>query len=52
MYKRINVGLRQESYDKLRTKVRFGESFSTLISRLLDEVDRDVLAKGDGIQSS
>jgi predicted CopG family antitoxin len=49
MYKRINVGLRQEIYDKLRTKGRFGESFSALISRLLDEVDREVLAKGERI---
>jgi predicted CopG family antitoxin len=47
MHKRINVGLRQEIYDKLRTKGRFGESFSVLISRLLDEVDRDVPAEGD-----
>jgi predicted CopG family antitoxin len=49
MYKRVNVGLRQEIYDKLRTKGRFGESFSVLISRLLDELDHNGLPKGDRI---
>jgi predicted CopG family antitoxin len=39
MHKRINVGLQQEIYDKLRNKGKFGESFSDLVSRLLDEVE-------------
>jgi predicted CopG family antitoxin len=39
MYKRITVGLRQDIYTKLRNKGKFGESFSELIGRLLDEID-------------
>src|SRR5919197_4697202 len=37
MSKRNTVGLRQEVYSRLKNKGRFGESFSELISRLLDE---------------
>ncbi len=41
MYRVINVALRQEIYDKLRNKGKFGESFSELISRLLDELNEN-----------
>jgi predicted CopG family antitoxin len=37
MYKRINIGLRDYVYNKLKDKGRFGESFSELVSRLIDE---------------
>jgi predicted CopG family antitoxin len=37
MSKRNTVGLRQEVYSRLKNKGKFGESFSELISRLLDE---------------
>jgi hypothetical protein len=47
MYRIINVALRQEIYDKLRNKGKFGESFSALISRLLDELDRNGPSIGD-----
>ncbi|HEY9387195.1 MAG TPA: antitoxin VapB family protein [Nitrososphaeraceae archaeon] len=40
MYKRITVGLRQDVYTKLRNKGKFGESFSELIGRLLNEIDK------------
>lgn len=46
MYRVINVALRQEIYDKLRNKGKFGESFSELISRLLDELDDNGLPEG------
>ncbi|MGN6633425.1 MAG: DUF7557 family protein [Nitrososphaeraceae archaeon] len=46
MQKVINVALRQEIYDKLRNKGKFGESFSELISRLLDELDENGLSVG------
>jgi predicted CopG family antitoxin len=37
MYKRINIGLRDYVYNKLKDKGKFGESFSELVSRLIDE---------------
>ena len=39
MYKRVNIGLKDDVYNKLKHKGRFGESFSELISRLIDEAD-------------
>jgi predicted CopG family antitoxin len=39
MSKRINVGLRQDVYSKLKDKGRFGETFSDLISRIVDELE-------------
>jgi predicted CopG family antitoxin len=39
MYKRINIGLRDYVYNKLKDKGKFGESFSELISRLIDEAN-------------
>ena len=38
-YKRCTILVRQEVYDRLKTKGKFSESFSSLISRLLDELD-------------
>jgi predicted CopG family antitoxin len=46
MYKRITVGLRQDVYTRLRNKGRFGETFSDLVSRLIDEVDTTIADKG------
>jgi predicted CopG family antitoxin len=43
MYKRVNIGLRDDVYNKLKDKGRFGESFSELVSRLIDESNLDVL---------
>jgi predicted CopG family antitoxin len=43
MYKRVNVGLRYEVYAKLKDKGRFGETFSDLISRLVDQSDNNVM---------
>jgi predicted CopG family antitoxin len=37
MYKRVNIGLRDDVYNKLKDKGRFGESFSELVSRLIDD---------------
>lgn len=51
MHSRINVALTQGTYNKLKEKGKFGESFSALVSRLLDELDKDGLLKGDGVQS-
>ncbi len=37
MNKRINICLDYEVYAKLKDKGRFGESFSELVSRIIDE---------------
>jgi predicted CopG family antitoxin len=44
MYKRITVGLRQDVYARLTNKGRFGESFSEVVSRLIDEIDNVIPA--------
>ena len=46
MYKRISVGLRQDVYTILRNKGKFGETFSDLVSRLIDEIDTAIADKG------
>ena len=38
-YKRCTILLKEDIYKRLKTKGRFGESFSELIYRLLDEID-------------
>jgi predicted CopG family antitoxin len=37
MQKRISVGLKYEVYNKLKAKGKFGETFSDLIERIVDE---------------
>jgi predicted CopG family antitoxin len=49
MYKRVTVGLRQDVYTRLRNKGKFGETFSDLVSRLIDEIDTVIADKG-GLQ--
>jgi predicted CopG family antitoxin len=44
--KRVNVGLRYEVYTKLKDQGRFGESFSDLVSRIIDAADNQVLKEG------
>jgi predicted CopG family antitoxin len=39
MSKRISVGLRDDVYSRLRDKGRFGESFSELVARLLNNLE-------------
>jgi predicted CopG family antitoxin len=46
MYKRVTVGLRQDVYTRLRNKGRFGETFSDLVSRLIDEIDTAIADMG------
>jgi predicted CopG family antitoxin len=48
MSKRNTVGLRQEVYSRLKNKGRFGESFSELISRLLDESEEGPILNDGG----
>jgi predicted CopG family antitoxin len=48
MSKRVNVGLTYEVYTKLKERGRFGETFSELISRIIDEIDRTVTNNGGG----
>lgn len=43
--KRCTLLITEDVYQRLRTKGRFGESFSRLIGRLLDELDE---GKGGG----
>jgi predicted CopG family antitoxin len=42
MYKRVNVGLRYDVYTKLKDKGRFGETFSDLVCRIIDELEKRV----------
>ena len=37
MHKRVNICLKYDVYAELRNKGRFGESFSELVSRILNE---------------
>jgi hypothetical protein len=46
MYKRITVGLRQDVSTRLRNKGRFGETFSDVVSRLIDEIEAIIVDKG------
>ena len=46
MYKRVNVGLRHDVYARLKDRGRFGESFSDLVSRLIDEVELTINGSG------
>jgi hypothetical protein len=46
MYKRVTVGLRQDVYTRLRNKGRFGETFTDLVSRLIDEIDTAIADNG------
>jgi predicted CopG family antitoxin len=46
MYKRVNIGLKYEVYNKLKDKGRFGESFSQVVSRLIDEVNSTIVSEG------
>jgi len=41
MVKRVSVGLRDDVYSKLRNRGRFGESFSELVARLLNDLDEE-----------
>jgi predicted CopG family antitoxin len=41
MHKRINVGLRNDVYKRLQNRGRFGESFSELVARVLDDLDEE-----------
>jgi predicted CopG family antitoxin len=45
MNKRINVGLRYEVYTRLKDQGRFGESFSDLVSRIIDAADKNTVLK-------
>ena len=38
-YKRCTILLKEDIYKRLKPKGKFGESFSQLISRLLDDID-------------
>jgi hypothetical protein len=41
MHKRMNVGLRDDVYTRLRNKGRFGESFSELVTRILNDLEEE-----------
>lgn len=40
------MGLRYEVYTRLKDQGRFGESFSDLVSRIIDAADNQVLKEG------
>jgi predicted CopG family antitoxin len=41
MQRRITVGLREDVYTRLKDKGRFGESFSGLVARLLNDLEEE-----------
>jgi predicted CopG family antitoxin len=46
MSKRVNVGLRYEVYTRLKDQGKFGESFSDLVSRMIDVANKKILLEG------
>ena len=40
MHNRINICVNHKVYAKLKERGKFGESFSELISRMIDEADK------------
>lgn len=46
MNKRVNVGLRYEVYTRLKDQGRFGESFSDLVSRIIDVANKNTVLQG------
>jgi len=42
MKQRVNVGLRYDVYTKLKHRGRFGETYSDVVSRIIDELDNGV----------
>jgi predicted CopG family antitoxin len=40
MHKRVNICVNHKVYAKLRDRGKFGESFSDLISRILEESEK------------
>ena len=51
MNKRVNVGLRYEVYTRLKERGRFGETFSDVVSRIMNESELDNIKNID-VQSS
>jgi predicted CopG family antitoxin len=47
MYRRITVGLRQEVYTKLRDRGKFGESFSDVVLRIIEEANKNTTLEGE-----
>ena len=45
--KRVNVGLKYKVYTKLKDQGRFGESFSDLVSRIIDAANKNTLLQGE-----
>jgi predicted CopG family antitoxin len=46
MSKRVNVGLRYEVYTRLKEEGKFGESFSDLVSRIIDAASKSRAFQG------
>ena len=46
MYRRITVGLRQDVYTKLRDMGKFGESFSDVVLRIIEDANRNTTLEG------
>jgi hypothetical protein len=48
MSKRVNVGLRYEVYARLKERGKFGETFSDVVSRIMNESILSSIKKEDG----
>jgi predicted CopG family antitoxin len=48
MNRRVNVGLRHEVYSQLKARGKFGETFSDVVSRIMNESVLPTIKKEDG----
>jgi predicted CopG family antitoxin len=48
MNKRVNVGLRYDVYARLKERGRFGETFSDVVSRIMNETELSTIKNKNG----
>ena len=48
MSRRVNVGLRYDVYTRLKERGRFGETFSDVVSRIMNESELPTMNKDEG----
>jgi predicted CopG family antitoxin len=46
--KRVNVGLRYEVYTRLKEQGKFGESFSDVVSRIMETANKSTVFREGG----
>lgn len=48
MSKRVNVGLRYDVYSQLKARGKFGETFSDVVSRIMNETELSTIKNKNG----